>query len=65
VAVSEPVHPRLADTDRNLLFGVLALQADFLDASRFAQACAAWAAAAMRTPAWPLPSTPKRVAPCR
>jgi serine/threonine-protein kinase len=30
-------------TDRNLLFGVLALQADFLDAARFAEACSAWA----------------------
>jgi hypothetical protein len=26
-------------TDRNLLFGVLALQADFLDAAQFAEAC--------------------------
>jgi serine/threonine-protein kinase len=32
------------DTDRNLLFGVLALQADLLDAGRFAEACAVWAA---------------------
>src|SRR5215470_20419892 len=31
-------------TDRNLLFGVLALQADFLDAAQFAEACSAWAA---------------------
>jgi hypothetical protein len=31
------------DTDRNLLFGVLALQADFLDAPQFAEACSAWA----------------------
>jgi serine/threonine-protein kinase len=31
-----------AQTDRNLLFGVLALQADFLDAARFAEACSAW-----------------------
>src|SRR5262245_58750430 len=30
-------------TDRNLLFGVLALQADLLDAARFAEACSAWA----------------------
>jgi tetratricopeptide (TPR) repeat protein/tRNA A-37 threonylcarbamoyl transferase component Bud32 len=30
-------------TDRNLLFGVLALQADFLDAGQFAEACSAWA----------------------
>jgi hypothetical protein len=28
------------DTDRNLLFGVLALQADLLDAARFAEECA-------------------------
>jgi tRNA A-37 threonylcarbamoyl transferase component Bud32 len=32
------------DTDRNLLFGVLALQADLLDTDRFAKACALWAA---------------------
>jgi serine/threonine-protein kinase len=32
------------DTDRNLLFGVLAFQADLLDAHRFAEGCAAWAA---------------------
>jgi serine/threonine-protein kinase len=31
-------------TDHNLLFGVLALQADLLDATRFADACSAWAA---------------------
>jgi tRNA A-37 threonylcarbamoyl transferase component Bud32 len=31
-------------TDRNLLFGVLALQADLLDAGRFAEICSAWAA---------------------
>ncbi len=30
--------------DRNLLFGVLALQADLLDAARFAEACTAWSA---------------------
>jgi serine/threonine protein kinase len=30
--------------DRNLLFGVLALQADLLDNDRFAEACSAWAA---------------------
>jgi hypothetical protein len=29
--------------DRNLLFGVFALQADLLDAARFAEACSAWA----------------------
>jgi serine/threonine protein kinase/Flp pilus assembly protein TadD len=32
------------DTDRNLLFGVLALQADLIDADRFARACSDWAA---------------------
>src|SRR5207247_8989736 len=32
------------DTDRNLLFAVLALQADLLDRDRFVQACALWAA---------------------
>ncbi|HVS39886.1 MAG TPA: serine/threonine-protein kinase [Gemmataceae bacterium] len=32
------------DTDRNLLFGVLALQADLIDAPRFAEACTAWSA---------------------
>ncbi len=32
------------DTDRNLLFGVIALQADLLDATQFAEGCAAWAA---------------------
>src|SRR5262249_46996157 len=32
------------DTDLNLLFGVLALQADLIDATRFAEACSAWAA---------------------
>jgi hypothetical protein len=30
--------------DRNLLFGVLALQADLLDPARFAEACTAWSA---------------------
>jgi tetratricopeptide (TPR) repeat protein/tRNA A-37 threonylcarbamoyl transferase component Bud32 len=32
------------DCDRNLLFGVLALQADLLTPARFAEACSAWAA---------------------
>ncbi len=32
------------DSDRNLLFGVLALQADLLDQARFVEACSAWAA---------------------
>jgi serine/threonine protein kinase/tetratricopeptide (TPR) repeat protein len=31
------------DTDRNLLFGVLALQADLLDRAQFVEACALWA----------------------
>ena len=31
------------DTDRNLLFGVLALQADMIDAERFAEVCSVWA----------------------
>ena len=30
------------DTDRNLLFGVLALQADVLDADQFIKACTLW-----------------------
>jgi serine/threonine-protein kinase len=32
------------DTDRNLLFGVLALQAGLIDRDQFAEACTAWAA---------------------
>src|ERR1700724_1788068 len=36
-----PLH---MDTDRNLLFGVLALQADLLDPERFARACTLWSA---------------------
>jgi tRNA A-37 threonylcarbamoyl transferase component Bud32 len=32
------------ETDRNLLFGVLALQADLIDAVQFGEACSAWAA---------------------
>jgi hypothetical protein len=32
------------DTDRNLLFGVLALQADLLDAPQFIEACLLWTA---------------------
>lgn len=32
------------DTDRNLLFGVLALQADVLDADHFIKACTLWTA---------------------
>src|SRR3954452_7331990 len=30
--------------DQNLLFGVLAFQADLLDAQQFAEGCSAWAA---------------------
>jgi len=30
------------DTDRNLLFGVPALQADLIDAQQFAEACTQW-----------------------
>lgn len=33
-----------ANADRNLLFGVLALQADLITSDRFAEACSAWAA---------------------
>jgi hypothetical protein len=40
---STPPHSPV-QTDRNLLFGVLALQADLLDAQQFAQACTAWSA---------------------
>ncbi len=32
------------NTDRNLLFGVLALQTDLIDAKQFTEACGAWAA---------------------
>jgi tetratricopeptide (TPR) repeat protein/tRNA A-37 threonylcarbamoyl transferase component Bud32 len=32
------------DTDRNLLFGVLALQVDLITGTQFAEACSAWAA---------------------
>src|SRR6516165_9334134 len=32
------------DTDRNLLFGVLALQADLIDAKQFIEACLLWTA---------------------
>ena len=33
----------MADTDRNLLFGVLAMQLDLIDPRQFADACAGWA----------------------
>jgi serine/threonine-protein kinase len=36
--------PDPASADRNLLFGVLALQLDLIDGHRFARACALWAA---------------------
>src|SRR5262249_15383331 len=36
-------HPPPSDPDRNLLFGVLALQLDLIDDGQFAQACSAWA----------------------
>src|SRR5262245_36161588 len=42
--MSSPQSPPPAHTDRNLLFGVLALQADRLDARQFAEACSAWSA---------------------
>src|SRR5262249_34938160 len=42
MADSQP--SRSASTDHNLLFGVLALQADLIDNTRFVDACAAWAA---------------------
>jgi eukaryotic-like serine/threonine-protein kinase len=32
------------DTDRNLLFGVLALQGEMIDAGQLAEACTAWSA---------------------
>ena len=38
-------HPKPAaplDTDRNLLFEVLALQSAFIDNNQFAEVCAAW-----------------------
>ncbi|MBI2477348.1 MAG: tetratricopeptide repeat protein, partial [Planctomycetia bacterium] len=37
------------DTDRNLLFGILALQLEFVDSSQFTEACAAWAVARHKT----------------
>jgi len=32
------------NTDRNLLFGVLALQSDMIEPAQFVETCAAWAA---------------------
>lgn len=37
------------DTDRNLLFGVLALQLELIDAKRFSEGCAGWAAGKERS----------------
>jgi serine/threonine-protein kinase len=42
--MSSPQPTPSFQTDRNLLFGVLALQADLLDAGRFAEGCTAWSA---------------------
>ena len=39
------------DAERNLLFGVLALQGDLIDWGQFAAACTAWAAGKDRPPA--------------
>jgi hypothetical protein len=48
-------------TDRNLLFGVLAFQADFLDAGQFAEACSAWPPTSLTSPntagTWPPATT--------
>src|SRR5262249_28328917 len=41
--LAQPWSPRLMDTDRNLLFAVLAPQADLLDSHRFVEACTLWA----------------------
>ncbi|MDA1055169.1 MAG: hypothetical protein O3C40_32505 [Planctomycetota bacterium] len=37
------------DTDRNLLFGILALQLEYVDSTQFTEACAAWAVAKQKT----------------
>lgn len=37
------------DTDRNLLFGILALQLEHIDSTQFTEACAAWAVAKQQT----------------
>ncbi|MCA9143959.1 MAG: protein kinase [Planctomycetaceae bacterium] len=37
------------DTDRNLLFGILALQLGHVDSTQFTEACAAWAVAKQKT----------------
>jgi eukaryotic-like serine/threonine-protein kinase len=41
--MSEQNSPRPVDTDRNLLFGVLAMQLELIDMRQFADACAGWA----------------------
>jgi signal transduction histidine kinase/DNA-binding response OmpR family regulator len=40
----EPAPAPRPDTDRNLLFGVLALQVDLIDQTQFVEVCATWAA---------------------
>lgn len=42
--MSDVTAVRSGDADRNLLFGVLALQTDLIDNRQFVEACAAWAA---------------------
>src|SRR5436305_6898866 len=39
-----PIPPFSCDTDRNLLFGVLAMQMELIDSQQFADACSAWSA---------------------
>lgn len=45
----QPLSGTRVDTDRNLLFGIVALQLEFVDSSQFTEACAAWAVARERT----------------
>jgi len=40
--MADPSHEHALDTDANLLFGVLTLQADLIDAARFVEACTLW-----------------------
>jgi tetratricopeptide (TPR) repeat protein/tRNA A-37 threonylcarbamoyl transferase component Bud32 len=42
--MSSPTPPPPSNTDRNLLFAVLALHAELIDNDQFAEACAAWTA---------------------
>ncbi|MBC8352094.1 MAG: protein kinase [Planctomycetes bacterium] len=37
------------DTDRNLLFGILALQLEYVDSTQFTEACGAWAVAKQKS----------------